>query len=170
MRGDGVVRRQQHGLLKHVAQLAYVARPGVTEQQLFGLITEMQMRFAIALAMTGEEVPGQQQDVFATRVQTRDLDRNDAQPEEQIPPEFTLLHHLLKVAVGRADHPQIDLALLHRTHAANGAIFQQLQELGLQQQVHFADFIEKQRAAVRRFHQTDPPILGVGERAFFMTE
>ncbi|MNG27445.1 hypothetical protein D3C84_1125660 [compost metagenome] len=51
MDGDGVALCQQHGLLQHVAQLAHVARPAVAEQQFFGLVAEMQVRFAVTLAV-----------------------------------------------------------------------------------------------------------------------
>ncbi|MNL08761.1 hypothetical protein D3C87_1294960 [compost metagenome] len=40
----------------------------------------------------------------------------------------------------------------------------------MQQQVHFPDFVEKQRAAIGRFHQPDATILGVGEGALLVTE
>ena len=84
MGGDGVGLGQQHGLFKHVAQFAHVARPAVAEQQCFGLVAEMQVRFAIPFAVVTQEVPGQQQDVFATGIQARHLDRDDAQTEEQV--------------------------------------------------------------------------------------
>ncbi|MNH29592.1 hypothetical protein D3C79_898340 [compost metagenome] len=51
MGGDSVALRQQHGLLQHVAQFAHVARPAVAEQQIFGLVAEMQVRLAVAFAM-----------------------------------------------------------------------------------------------------------------------
>ncbi|MNL74730.1 hypothetical protein D3C87_2004100 [compost metagenome] len=74
--------------------------------------------------MQPQEVPGQQQDIGATGIQARHLDGNDAQAEKQVATEFALLDHLFEIAVGGADHPQIDLALLHRTDPANGPVFQ----------------------------------------------
>ena len=170
MGGDGVALGQQHGLLEHVAQLAHVAGPAVIEHQLFGLITEMQVWLAIAFAMSRQKVAGQQQNVFPPGVQARHLDRDDTQTEKQVAAELALLDHLFKVAVGGADHPQIDFALLDRTDPANRPVLQQLQQLGLQQQVHFTDLIEKQRAAIGRFDQTEATVLGVGERALLVAE
>ncbi|MNG15937.1 hypothetical protein D3C84_997990 [compost metagenome] len=143
MRRNLLVRRKQYRLLKHIAQFPHVARPAVVEQQLLSLRAEIQVRLAIALAMQGEEVPSQQQDVFTPGIQPGDLDGDDAQAKEQVTAKLALLHHLLQVAVGGTDDAQIDLAFLHRANPANGPVFQQLQQLGLQDQVHFPDFVEK---------------------------
>ncbi|MNI94694.1 hypothetical protein D3C73_1528340 [compost metagenome] len=64
-------------------------------------------------------------------MQPRYLQGDDAQPEEQVPAKLALLHHLFEIAVGGADHPQVNLALLDRTYAADAAILQQFQQLGL---------------------------------------
>ncbi|MNN35012.1 hypothetical protein D3C81_1488480 [compost metagenome] len=81
-----------------------------------------------------------------------------------------MLHHLLQVAVGGTDHPQVDLALLHRTNPADTAILQQLEQFGLQHQVHFADFVEEQGTAVGGLYQAQPSLLGIGEGALLVAE
>ena len=56
------------------------------------------------------------------------------------------------------------------SYAADDLVFQHTQEFRLQQRGKFADFIEKQRAAVGRLEQALLHLLGVGERAFFVAE
>src|SRR5690606_26185477 len=83
----------------------------------------------VALAVLRQEVPGQQQDVAAALVKSRHLDGDDSQAEEQVPAEFALLDHLFQMAIGRADDPQVDLALLDRAHPAYGSVLKQLEQL-----------------------------------------
>ena len=77
---------------------------------------------------------------------------------------------MFQVTVGGADHPQIDLALLHSTNPADAAVFQQLEQLGLQHQVHFADLVKEQGAAIGSLHQSHPALLGIGERALLVAK
>ena len=73
--------------------------------------------------------------------------------------------------MGGAQNAHVDR---YRTGAADPhdfPFFQYAQQAGLQLQRHFADFVEKQRAALRRFEQagvTAAP--GTGECAFLVAE
>ena len=59
MRLHDFVRRQQHGLLQHVAQFAHIARPAITEHQVLSLGRKAQVWLAITAAMVGKEMPRQ---------------------------------------------------------------------------------------------------------------
>src|SRR6185369_7582182 len=108
----------------------------------------MQARLAIAASMRIEEIPRQQQYVVAAHPQGWHLDGNDAQAEIQVAAELALLDHRFEVPVGGADDAQVDLALLDRSDAADGLLFQQFEELGLQRMVDFTDLVKKHRPAV----------------------
>src|SRR5690606_11104984 len=117
-----------------------------------------------------QEVPGQQQDVAAALVKSWDLDGDDSQAEEQVPAEFALPDHLFQIAVGCADDPQVDLALLDRAHPAYGSVLKQLEQLCLQSQIHLFDLAEEQCAAIGRLNQTDTSLLGVNVRTLLVPE
>src|SRR5690554_940002 len=123
-----------------------------------------------SMLRSSRTLPGQQQDVAAALVKSWDLDGDDSQAEEQVPAEFALLDHLLQIAVGCADDPQVDLALLDRAHPAYGSVLKQLEQLCLQPQVHLSDLVEEQGAAIGRLSQTDTSLLGVSERALLVPE
>ncbi|MNL13771.1 hypothetical protein D3C87_1346900 [compost metagenome] len=55
--------------------------------------------------------------------------------------------------MGRAEDAHVDLHLTITAHAAEAAVVQETQQLGLQVRRHLADLIEKHRALVGQFHQ-----------------
>ncbi|MNJ36245.1 hypothetical protein D3C77_310260 [compost metagenome] len=60
-------------------------------------------------------------------------------------------HALLQVAVGRTDHPYIQLAPCGAAQAGDFTFLQHPQQPGLQGRRHIANFIQQQRAAMGRF-------------------
>ena len=58
----------------------------------------------------------------------------------------------------------VDVDLLAPAHAANLPLLQRPQQLGLQHQRQLPQFVEKERAVIRKFQQADPPAFGPGER------
>jgi hypothetical protein len=59
---------------------------------------------------------------------------------------------------------------VQRAEPAHAQVLQHPQQLGLQRQVEFADFVEQQRAAVGRFDQANLAGVGIGEGALFVAE
>ena len=72
--------------------------------------------------------------------------------------------------MSRCDEAHVDFLRLHRTHPADFAFLQYAQKSCLSFQRKFADFVEKQGAAISCFNETGTPGAGTGERAFFMAE
>jgi len=75
-----------------------------------------------------------------------------------------------QIAIGGGDHAHIHRHLLLRTDRAHLALFQHAQQLGLQRQRQFRNFIEKQRAAAGVIKQALAARRGAGKSAFDMTE
>ena len=69
----------------------------------------------------------------------------------QISPESAVLHKLLKVAMRRHNHADIDLGRLLRADPLDLALFEDAQQFGLHRHRHIANLIEKQRSPMRLF-------------------
>ncbi|MNQ85387.1 hypothetical protein D3C85_1005480 [compost metagenome] len=72
--------------------------------------------------------------------------------------------------MGRCDQAHIDLLRLHGTHTANLAFLQDAQQARLSFQGQFANLVEEQGAAIRRFHQAGAASGSAGEGAFLVAE
>lgn len=68
------------------------------------------------------------------------------------------------------DHPKIGGACGERADTSHYAILEHAQQFALEIERHFAYFIEKKRAGVCSFKQTDFIGVGTAESAFFVTE
>ena len=84
----------------------------------------------------------------------------------------------VEVAIGGGDHADVDgnLAMIAdaadraRTGAGSAGRLQHSQQLCLGLQIAFADFIQKQRAAVGQLEGSLAVAIGSGERSFDMAE
>ena len=83
------------------------------------------------------------------RPQRRHLDREHAEPVEQIEPEPAVGDLLLQIAIGRRQHADVHPPGRVVADALELAFLQDAQQLRLEIQRDLADLVEKQRAAVR---------------------
>src|SRR5215510_3294553 len=120
--------------------------------------------------MQCEKMSGKEFGVAMTAAQRRHVDGYDAQAVIQIGAELAGTHQFLQGPVGRGDEPHIHGAVAYSTDAADRAILDQLQQLELHGWFDITDLVEEQRAAVGCFHQTNPAILGIGERPSLVAE
>ena len=77
---------------------------------------------------------------------------------------------VLEVLVGRGDQPHVDLDRLDAAQPLELALLDDAQQLDLDGEVHLADLVEQERAAVGAL---EPPLLarrGAGERPFLVAE
>ena len=110
----------------------------------------------------GEEEIAQFGNVFAAFAKRRNDKRHDGQPKIQILAETAFRHFRLQIAIRRGQHADIDANRLARTDALERFLLQHAEQFGLQAEVDFRNFIQKQRAAVGRFEASDA--LRVGAR------
>ena len=117
------------------------------------------------------EVPHERRNVARSLAQRRDRDRNHVEPKQQI---------VAKRAVGRRPAPRsLFVADTMRTSTRIGfppptrSISLRLdgaEQLGLRLGAEVADFVEKERAAVRELEPPDAPVGRAGERAALVAE
>ena len=99
--------------------------------------------------------------VVPPQAQRRQVDRDDVEAVKEILAEPALAHFLLQIAIGAGDEAHVDADGLVAADALEFAFLQHAQELDLKAQRNFRDFVEQQRAAVRRLESALAP----GDRA-----
>src|SRR5207247_8990927 len=82
----------------------------------------------------------------------------------------TILDHLLQVSIGRSDKPHIDSSRVRAAQAFEFALLQSAQELRLDVGWDITDFIQEQRALIRKLHASDLLADRACERTFFVAE
>ena len=95
---------------------------------------------------------------------------HDIEAIEQILAEFAGAHLSGEVAVGGGEHANVHRHRLAAADAVDDAFLQRAQQLGLQPQIHFRDFVEQQRAAIGFLEFANAPRHRAGEGAFLVTE
>ncbi|MNZ97712.1 hypothetical protein D3C78_1169650 [compost metagenome] len=155
----------QRGTQYHL-QLADVARPMVTAEQVAQLVLERHRRSV----EPGQQTRHQLTEVVAL-AQGRQYDADAVDPVEQVFAKLFVLHQALEVAVRGADQRDVDVLFFARPQGRDLAVLQHSQQARLQGQGHVADFIEKQRAAMGLLQATDHPTPSrAGEGAFAITK
>ncbi len=98
------------------------------------------------------------------------MQRNRAEPVVEVLPKQPLTDHRLEIAVGRGDQADVDLDLGSRADAAERRRVEDAEQLDLRRQADLADFVEKDRAAVRDFEQARFGAVGAGKGAPLVSE
>ena len=116
-----------------------------------------------------EKVLGERDDVGEAVTERRQRDRDDADPVVEVLAEASVADGGRQVAVGGGDDPDVDRdgAAADRGH---DALLQRAQQLGLHGEIHVADLVEEQGAAVRLAKEAGTVGGGAGEGAADMAE
>ena len=93
----------------------------------------------------------QLRNVFFVVAQWRQVDVENVEPVIKIAAQFALGHRLFRNFVGGRQHPHVHRRFYLAAQAAQLAVFQHAQQLGLGGGGHLADFIQQQRAFFRQF-------------------
>ena len=83
---------------------------------------------------------------------------------------MSLLDLLLERSIGGGDDAHVDLDVGGAADTLERLLFEEAQQLGLQQRDDLANLVEEHRAAVGGFNQSAFLAIGAGERAAFVTE
>ncbi|MNQ76419.1 hypothetical protein D3C85_912620 [compost metagenome] len=109
---------------------------------------------------------GEQEDVLPPLAQGRHHQVEHVEAVIEVFAKAALPHHALQVAVSSAEHPHVHLHLAVATDAAEAAIAEKTQQLGLQVGRHLAHLVEEHRAAIGQLQQARlAAALGAGEGA-----
>ena len=118
-----------------------------------------------------EEMLHQRLHVLGPLPERRHVEVDDAQPVQQVLAELAGGDELVQVAIGGGDHAHVDPRL--RVVGADRldlAVLEKPQQQRLHAQAHLADFVEKQRAAMRELELAALVAVGAGEAALDVAE
>ena len=118
----------------------------------------------------GQEVQGENRNIFAALPQRGQMDFNRVQPEQQIFAKLAGLASSLKIGIGGGDKANINSLGARRSHAFDLSRLQHAQQLGLLAHRHVADLVEKNRAAVGQFEPANAVGAGIREGALHVAE
>ena len=167
---DQVFFAHDRGALEHVAQLANVARPGVAAEDVEHFGADAADVVAVLGVDVAKDVFDEQRNVVFVIAQRRQVNVEDVEAEEEILAQLAGADGFLGIFVGRGEDANVDRRFAFAAEAANFAIFENAQELGLRGSGHFADFVEEERAAVGELEAADAAFGRAGEGAAFVAE
>ena len=147
-RHDAALRGPHRQSGQHVLQLAHVAGPVVARQR--GHRGRAKAGAAAdAIRGVAPEMLGEHRHVLAPLAQRRHGDVHDVEAIEKIEAEAAGLDLPRERAVGRRHDAHVDASRDILADAAQLAVLDHAQHLGLRARRQLADFVEEQRAAVR---------------------
>src|SRR5688572_1668638 len=167
---DRVAVAEDDGALDAVLQLANVAGPRVAVQLVERRSREHERLLVQIAAEPVDKVPGENDDVPRAFPQRRNLNREHREAEKEVLAELPLGHALLEVPVGRGHDADVNVQRLGATDALEAFFLECTQDLRLEWQRQVADFIQKQRAAMRQLEAAGFPRDGARERALLVPE
>src|SRR2546423_15661804 len=163
--------RQQHGALDHVIQLAYVAGPGMAQEQLHRVRRKsFTAGFPVTRSVALQKMRGKKRDVLATLAERRQTNLDGVDAKQQILSEASRFHFSMDIGIRRRDDADIGTTGAGRPHALELAGLEDAQQLRLLRQRQVADLVEKQRAALRQLEPAHTVRFRIRECAPHMAE
>ena len=156
--------------LHEIFQLAHVAGPLVGHEDAAHLRVQRQRRAFLLEAEAIKKETRQQQHVAASFPQGRQMQRNDVQAIEQILAKTPGSHFRFQIAVGRRHDAHVHFLADIAAHTLKFPFLQHPQNLDLQTQIHFPDFVQENGSSVRQLKTSGPGAQRVGKSALFMPE
>ena len=117
-----------------------------------------------------QKMADQFRNVFAPLAQRRQVNRHHVQSIVQVFAKFVFVDQFLQIAIAGGDHAHIDANRLRIADALELALLQHAQQLHLQLRRGGIDFVQKNRAGVRRFESARAIGDRAGERAAHVAE
>jgi len=159
---------QQHCAFHQVLQFAHIAGKVILLQPCNGAFRKGSGRQLIFTRIHAYKKSGQFQHVIPAFAQRRQTQGNNVQPKIQVLTELALFYPAFKIAVGCGKHAHINLDGLGAAHAVDLALLKHTEELCLQGQIHFRNFIKQEGAAIGKFKLARLAGNGASERTFLV--
>src|SRR5205085_1909885 len=170
-RANRVALRQQHGALDRVIELAHVAGPGMTQEQLHRARRKsFTAGFLVTRSVASEKMRGKERNVLATLAERRQTNLDGVDAKQQILSEATRFHFSMDIGIRRRDDADIGTTGAGRPDALELAGLEDAQQLRLLRQRQVADLVEKQRAALGQLEPAHTVRFRIRECAPHMAE
>ncbi|KFB70942.1 MAG: hypothetical protein AW09_003941 [Candidatus Accumulibacter phosphatis] len=167
---DDVASGKNDRSLDNVFQFADIAWPGPALQGSLGGGGQAQARTTGAAAVCSQKMTRQGSDILTALPQGRDHQWKDVEPIEQILAKQAPRHAVGDVPIGGGNDTQIEAYRLAAPHPLDFTLLENAQQLGLQSQRHFGDFVEQQGSMLRLFKLAGLGVLSATESPLFITE
>src|SRR6185436_12611537 len=160
-RADDTAAGHDDGAVHLVLELADVAGPRVLDDSFKSLGAEPRLALE-RLRIPAQEGVCQQDHVLPTVAEGRQMDSDHGESIVEILAEASTSEGLLEALVTRRDHADVDGDDVATAHPLDLAFLQEAQELDLEGQAHFRDFIQEQRSPIGRLDLTFAQGVGAG--------
>src|SRR5438552_3493976 len=117
-----------------------------------------------------DEVLHQHGNILSSLAQRRHLERKYIEPVEQVAPKGSADDGRFQITIGGCDHSHVSTNRLISAHPLKFPLLQDAQERNLGLRRKIPDFVQEDRASLRKFEPAQPPLQGSGERSLLMTE
>ena len=115
-----------------ISKLANVARPGVGHEHLESVVAKGRDHRAVLSVEFPDEMLSKKGKVFFPIAKRRKVHRKDRQAVVQVFAKLAVVNGVARFLVGGGDDAHIELEFLFSAQAANFAVFQNAQKLGLE--------------------------------------
>jgi hypothetical protein len=167
---DRALPGKDHRPFDDVAEFAGVTGPDIARHGFGGGPVESGDGGAHGPIELAQEVVSQGHDVLGPFPERRDRDGENVHPVVEILAEGARADHVLQVAVGGGDDPDVGGQVADPAHTPKLPILEELEDLALDLQRHFADLVEEHGTARCDLEQALLGAPGVGEGALFVAE
>src|SRR5580658_1775250 len=169
--GDGhPIAAQDGASFDGVLQLAHVAGPLASDERMHDRVVDgLGARAIFARELLHERVI-EQRDVVDSLAERRAPNRKDREAKVEVFAKGPGLDALGQVFVGRREDANVDVDDVLAAYARDFARLHGSEHFGLRDDVHVADFVEEERAAVGLLEEASTPEQRAGERAAFVTK
>src|ERR1700722_9566007 len=151
-------------------QLANVAWPRVSQERVQSLRGKVLPPGRLMLRDFVEEMFAELSDVGRAIPQGRHAKSNDIQAVVKILAEAAIGDGFEQIRVRSGDHSYIDRKRLRTADALDLALLQNAQQLDLQRERHFTDFVQKNGASMRLLEQPHTRVDGSRESSLGVAE
>ena len=153
-----------------IEEFSDVARPVIALQNLKEILIHGLLGHTIPGAELRKLEEGQIFNILRPLPKRRQGQAHGGDPEQEIAPEGLSDHHVVKVAVGGGQEPEVAGLLLGVSHGPEGTLLQDPQEGFLDRKRHLSDLVEEKCALVGKLDEPDTAVLGPGEGPFPISE
>ena len=161
---------QNHRALDHMLQFADVSRPRIFLQRFEGIRSDPFDLLAEFSRIPHGKSKGQHRNVVRAFAKRRNEDRYGRQPIVEILAERPVIRFGRQIAVGGRDDADVHFDRRGAADAFEFLFLQDTEQLRLQVEPHFRDFVEQQGATIRPLKGAFDPLDGAGEGALFVSE
>src|SRR5258708_13953819 len=117
-----------------------------------------------------KEVLDQRGDIFPPLAERRNVDREYVQAVKEIFSKGAASDRTFQVAIGRGHHPHVRANRLASANPLEFTLLQNAQQSNLSFRGQLTDFIQKNRASLRKLKPAQAPLQRPGKSSFLLTQ